>query len=181
MSASSIGQGKDDGVSEAAVGRALARAASEPLDQPEATILLHARGEDLRTLLGLAARTRDEGLEAAGRPGVITYSKKVFIPLTRLCRDRCGYCTFPTVPGRLDSLYLTPDEVRGLARSGAALGCKEALFPLGDRPEARWRQAREWLDAHGYPDTLSYVRAMAILVLEETGLPPPPTPGGMNS
>ncbi len=100
MSASSIGQGEHDGVSEAAVRRALARAAGEPLDQPDATTLLHARGDDLRALLGLAARTRDEGLEAAGRPGVITYSKKVFIPLTRLCRDRCGYCTFATVPGR---------------------------------------------------------------------------------
>ena len=161
--------------------RALARAADgEPLDQSEATILLHARGDDLGALLGLAARTRDAGLEAAGRPGVITYSKKVFIPLTRLCRDRCGYCTFATVPGRLDSLYLSPDEVLEIARQGAALGCKEALFTLGDRPEARWRQAREWLDAHGYDDTLSYVRAMAILVLEETGLLPHLNPGVMN-
>ncbi len=153
----------------------------EPLDQSEATILLHARGDDLRTLLGLAARTRDAGLAAAGRPGVITYSKKVFIPLTRLCRDRCGYCTFATVPGRLDSLYLSPDEVLEIARQGAALGCKEALFTLGDRPEARWRQAREWLDAHGYDDTLSYVRAMAIRVLEETGLLPHLNPGVMSS
>ena len=181
MSASSIGQGEDDGVSEAAIGRALARAASEPLDQSEATVLLRARGDDLRALLGLAAQTRDAGLAAAGRPGVITYSKKVFIPLTRLCRDRCGYCTFATVPGRLDSLYLSPDEVLEIARQGAALGCKEALFTLGDRPEARWRQAREWLDAHGYDDTLSYVRAMAIRVLEETGLLPHLNPGVMNS
>ena len=180
MSASSIGQAENDGVGEAAVGRALARAADEPLDQSEATILLHARGDDLGALLGLAAQTRDAGLEAAGRPGVITYSKKVFIPLTRLCRDRCGYCTFATVPGRLDSLYLSPDEVLEIARQGAALGCKEALFTLGDRPEARWRQAREWLDAHGYDDTLSYVRAMAILVLEETGLLPHLNPGVMN-
>ena len=181
MSASSIGQGDDDGIGEAAVGRALARAASEPLDQSQATILLHARGDALGALLGLAARTRDAGLAAAGRPGVITYSKKVFIPLTRLCRDRCGYCTFATVPGRLDSLYLSPGEVLEIARQGAALGCKEALFTLGDRPEARWRQAREWLDAHGYEDTLSYVRAMAILVLEETGLLPHLNPGVMNS
>ena len=180
MSASSIGQGENDGVSEADVARALAGAAVEPLDQAQATILLHARGDDLRALLSLAARTRDAGLEAAGRPGVITYSKKVFIPLTRLCRDRCGYCTFATVPGRLESLYLSPDEVLEIARQGAALGCKEALFTLGDRPEARWRQAREWLDAHGYDDTLSYVRAMAILVLEETGLLPHLNPGVMN-
>ena len=162
--------------------RALARAAiGEPLSHPEATILLHARGDDLATLLGYAAQTRDAGLAAAGRPGVITYSKKVFIPLTRLCRDRCGYCTFATVPGRLDSLYLSPDQVLEIARQGAALGCKEALFTLGDRPEARWRQAREWLDAHGYEDTLAYVRAMAIRVLEETGLLPHLNPGVMNS
>jgi FO synthase len=160
----------------------LARAGdSEPLGQAEAEILLRARGDDLMTLLRHAARTRDAGLEAAGRPGIITYSKKVFIPLTRLCRDRCGYCTFATVPGRLDSLYLSPDEVLEIAREGAKLGCKEALFTLGDRPEARWKQAREWLDAHGYEDTLSYVRAMAIRVLEETGLLPHLNPGVMTA
>jgi FO synthase len=108
---------------------------------------------------------------------VITYSRKVFIPLTRLCRDRCGYCTFATVPHRVHSAYLEPDEVLEIARQGAALGCKEALFTLGDRPEDRWAQAREWLDARGYDDTLSYVRAMAIRVLEETGLLPHLNPG----
>ena len=160
--------------------RALARARDgKPIDQSEAAVLLHARGEQLTELLRYAARTRDAGLAAAGRPGVITYSRKVFIPLTRLCRDRCGYCTFVTVPGRLapGSEFMTPDEVLDVARQGAALGCKEALFTLGDRPEARWRQAREWLDAHGYDDTLSYVRAMAIRVLEETGLLPHLNPG----
>ena len=178
MSASTIDQGETNGVSEAAMRVALARAGDgEPLDQSEAEILLQARGDDLTVLLGYAARTRDAGLEAAGRPGVITYSKKVFIPLTRLCRDRCGYCTFATVPGRLDSLYLSPDEVLAIAREGAKLGCKEALFTLGDRPEARWKQAREWLDAHGYDDTLSYVRAMAVRVLAETGLLPHLNPG----
>ena len=111
---------------------------------------------------------------------MITYSRKVFIPLTRLCRDRCAYCTFVTVPGRLDSPFLSPDEVLQIARDGAALGCKEALFTLGDRPEARWKQAREWLDAHGYDDTLSYVRAMAIRVLEETGLLPHLNPGVLS-
>jgi FO synthase len=120
---------------------------------------------------------RDSGLAAAGRTGVITYSRKVFIPLTRLCRDRCAYCTFVTVPGKLDSPYLSPDEVIKIASDGAELDCKEALFTLGDRPEARWKQAREWLDAHGYDDTLSYVRAMAIRVLEETGLLPHLNPG----
>jgi FO synthase len=178
MSASSIDQGES---SEAAMRGALARASDgESLDQSEAEILLHARGDDLTTLLSHAARTRDAGLEAAGRPGIITYSRKVFIPLTRLCRDRCGYCTFVTVPGRLDSMYLSPDEVLEIAREGAKLGCKEALFTLGDRPEARWKQAREWLDAHGYDDTLSYVRAMAVRVLEETGLLPHLNPGVMS-
>jgi len=161
--------------------RALARARDgKPLDQIEATVLLHARGDSLATLLGYARRTRDAGLEAAGRPGIITYSKKVFIPLTRLCRDRCGYCTFATVPKNLDSPFLGPDEVLDIARQGAALGCKEALFTLGDRPEDRWSQAREWLDAHGYDDTLSYVRAMAIRVLEETGLLPHLNPGVLS-
>jgi FO synthase len=158
--------------------RALARARDgKALDPGEAGILLQSRGADLEMLLGYAGRTRDAGLAAAGRPGVITYSRKVFIPLTRLCRDRCGYCTFATVPHRLDSPYLEPDEVLAIARQGAALGCKEALFTLGDRPEDRWHQAREWLDARGYDDTLSYVRAMAIRVLEETGLLPHLNPG----
>src|ERR1700748_2568446 len=181
MSASSIDQAENSGVSEAAMRRALARARDgKPLDQTEAEILLHARGDDLTALLGYAARTRDAGLEAAGRPGIITYSKKVFIPLTRLCRDRCGYCTFATVPGRLDSPYLSPDEVLEIARQGAALRCKEALFTLGDRPEDRWSAARDWLDQNGYDDTLSYVRVMAVRVLEETGLLPHLNPGGLS-
>ncbi len=165
----------------AALRRALARARDgKPLDQSEATVLLHARDADLDQLLAHASRTRDAGLAAAGREGVITYSRKVFIPLTRLCRDRCGYCTFATVPHRVPSPYLSPDEVLDIARHGAALGCKEALFTLGDRPEDRWAQAREWLDAHGYDDTLSYVRAMAIRVLEETGLLPHLNPGVLS-
>ncbi|WP_412520405.1 bifunctional FO biosynthesis protein CofGH [Actinomadura madurae] len=161
-----------------ALRRALARARDgKTLDRSEATTLLRARGGQLDELLAYAARTRDAGLDAAGRRGVITYSRKVFIPLTRLCRDRCGYCTFATVPHKLDSPYLSPDEVLEIARRGAEMGCKEALFTLGDRPEDRWKQAREWLDAHGYDDTLSYVRAMAIRVLEETGLLPHLNPG----
>jgi FO synthase len=163
---------------ESAVRRALARARDgKTLDQGEAATLMHARGERLAALLAHAGRVRDAGLAAAQRPGVITYSRKVFIPLTRLCRDRCGYCTFATVPGRLESPFLSPDEVLAVAHQGAALGCKEALFTLGDRPEDRWRQARDWLEASGYGDTLSYVRAMAIKVLEETGLLPHLNPG----
>ena len=168
-------------ITPSAMRRTLARARDgKPLDLDEATILLHARGDDLNRLLEYASRTRDAGLEAASRPTIITYSRKVFIPLTRLCRDRCGYCTFATVPHRLHSLYLEPDEVLNIARQGAELGCKEALFTLGDRPEQRWHQAKEWLDAHGYDDTLSYVRAMAIRVLEETGLLPHLNPGVLS-
>src|SRR5690242_5234152 len=160
------------------VRRALARAArGATLDVAETTVLLQARGDDLRTLMGHAARVRDQGLEAAGRPGVVTYSRKVFIPLTRLCRDRCHYCTFATTPGRVESAFLEPDQVLAIAEQGAAMGCKEALFTLGDQPEDRWPAAREWLDAHGYDTTLAYVRAMAILVLERTGLLPHLNPG----
>ncbi|MEJ5913027.1 bifunctional FO biosynthesis protein CofGH [Pseudokineococcus sp. 1T1Z-3] len=161
--------------------RALARARDgKALDAGEAEVLLHARGEDLAALQAVATRVRDAAMERAGRPGVVTYSRKVFIPLTRLCRDRCHYCTFVTVPHRLPAAYLSPDEVLDIAREGAAQGCREALFTLGDRPEERWPAAREWLDAHGYDDTLSYVRAMAVRVLEETGLLPHLNPGVMS-
>jgi FO synthase len=169
------------GVTDSALRRVLARARDgKPLDRAEAEVALHARGEQLSALLGHAGRVRDAGLVAAGRPHVITYSRKVFIPLTRLCRDRCGYCTFATVPGRLPAPYLSPDEVLDIARRGAELGCKEALFTLGDRPEDRWQQARAWLDERGYDDTLSYVRAMAVRVLEETGLLPHLNPGVLS-
>ncbi|MEU8680661.1 bifunctional FO biosynthesis protein CofGH [Streptomyces sp. NPDC048611] len=168
-----------------AMRRALKRARDGvALDAGEATVLLQARGADLRDLCASAARVRDAGLEAAGRPGVITYSRGVFIPLTRLCRDKCHYCTFVTVPGKLrrdgHGMFLSPDEVLDIARRGAEMGCKEALFTLGDKPEDRWPEAREWLEAHGYDDTLSYVRAMAIRVLEETGLLPHLNPGVLS-
>ena len=167
------------------VRRALARVRrGAALDLDEATALLAARGPDLEALTGAAARVRDAGLEAAGRPGVVTYSPKVFLPLTRLCRDRCHYCTFVTVPGRLaadgQEPYLAPDQVLSIAREGAALGCTEALFTLGDRPEDRWSEARRWLDEAGYDSTLDYLRAMAVLVLEETGLLPHLNPGVLS-
>jgi FO synthase len=175
----------DHGVTPQAMRRALARAArGATLDEAEAAVLLTARGEDLEALCTTAARVRDAGLEAAGRPGVVTYSPKVFIPLTRLCRDRCHYCTFVTTPKRLEAAgeqpYLSPDEVLTLASQGAAMGCKEALFTLGDRPEDRWPAAAQWLDEKGYDSTLDYVRAMAVLVLEETGLLPHLNPGVMS-
>ncbi len=158
--------------------RALARARDgRPLSVDEAQLLLQARGADLDALCAAAARVRDQGLADAGRPGVVTYSRKVFVPLTRLCRDRCHYCTFATVPGRLPGPYLELEEVLDIARRGADLGCKEALFTLGDRPEARWREAREWLDARGYDSTLAYLRACAVAVLEQTGLLPHLNPG----
>ena len=150
------------------------------LDVTEASVLLAARGEQLDELLGAASRVRDAGLADAGRPGVVTYSRKVFVPLTRLCRDRCHYCTFATVPHRLPAAFLERDEVLEIARAGAAAGCKEALFTLGDRPEERWPAAREWLEARGYHSTLEYVRACAIAVLEETGLLPHLNPGVMS-
>ncbi|WP_406000190.1 bifunctional FO biosynthesis protein CofGH [Streptomyces sp. NBC_00829] len=168
-----------------AMRRALRRARDGvALDVAEAAVLLQARGDDLVDLCASAARVRDAGLEAAGRPGVITYSKSVFIPLTRLCRDKCHYCTFATVPGKLrragHGMFMSPDEVLDIARRGAELGCKEALITLGDKPEDRWPEAREWLEAEGYDDTLAYVRAMAIRILEETGLLPHLNPGVMT-
>ncbi|HEX5090667.1 MAG TPA: bifunctional FO biosynthesis protein CofGH [Nocardioides sp.] len=167
------------------VRRALARAErGAALDVDEATALLAATGEQLDALCAIAARVRDAGLVAAGRPGVTTYSPKVFIPVTRLCRDRCHYCTFVETPaqgwraGR--AAYLSPDEILEIARQGAELGCLEALFTLGDRPEERWPEARQWLDERGYDSTLAYVRAMAVQVLEETGLLPHLNPGVMS-
>ncbi|WP_442914135.1 bifunctional FO biosynthesis protein CofGH [Kribbella sp. NBC_00359] len=164
-----------------AMRRALKRADDgKTLDPAEVEVLLGASGDALTTLMATAARVRDQGLADAGRPGIVTYSKKVFIPLTRLCRDRCHYCTFATTPGRVHSPYLSPDEVLEIARQGAALGCKEALFTLGDAPEDRWEAARQWLEEAGYDSTLDYVRAMAIRVLEETGLLPHLNPGVMS-
>jgi FO synthase len=167
--------------SSSAVRRALRRARDgATVDVREAAVLLAARGEWLDELLGIAGRVRDAGLVDAGRPGVVTYSRKVFIPLTRLCRDRCHYCTFATVPHRLPAAFLECDEVLRIARQGAAVGCKEALFTLGDRPERRWPAAREWLATRGYDCTLDYVRACAIAVLEETGLLPHLNPGVLS-
>jgi FO synthase len=167
------------------VRRSLARAErGAALDVAEATALLAARGDDLDRLTAAAARVRDAGLVAAGRPAVVTYSPKVFIPITKLCRDRCHYCTFVESPGELrragHGMYLSPDEILDVAHQGAALGCLEALFTLGDRPEDRWPEARAWLDEQGYDSTLAYVRAMAIRVLEETGLLPHLNPGVMS-
>src|SRR6185503_14063515 len=108
------------------------------------------------------------------------YSRKVFIPLTMLCRDHCHYCTFAKPPAKLDHPFLTPDEVVAIAEAGRKMGCKEALFTLGDRPEERYDVARRWLDERGYTSTLGYLRAVAIRVIEETGLLPHLNPGVMT-
>lgn len=165
--------------------RALARAErGARLDETEAEALLAATGEELTRLTAAAAKVRDAGLIAAGRDGVVTYSPKVFIPITRLCRDRCHYCTFVETPAQAKregrEPFLSPDEILAIAADGAKLGCLEALFTLGDRPEERWPEAREWLESRGYDSTLAYVRAMAIRVLEETGLLPHLNPGVMS-
>ncbi|RDD89749.1 bifunctional FO biosynthesis protein CofGH [Streptomyces parvulus] len=182
---SGTGPADPAGPTENSLRRALKRARDGvALDVSEAAVLLQARGEHLDALTASAARVRDAGLEAAGRPGVITYSKSVFVPLTRLCRDKCHYCTFVTVPGKLrragHGIFMSPDEVLDIARKGAALGCKEALITLGDKPEDRWPEAREWLDAHGYDDTIAYVRAISVRILEETGLLPHLNPGVLS-
>ncbi|HZE17381.1 MAG TPA: 7,8-didemethyl-8-hydroxy-5-deazariboflavin synthase CofG, partial [Mycobacterium sp.] len=176
--------------SSSALRRVLRRARNGvALNTDEAAIAMTARGDDLADLCRSAARVRDAGLESAGRRGPngrlpVSYSRKVFIPVTRLCRDTCHYCTFVAVPGKLRAqgtgMYLEPDEIIDIARRGGELGCKEALFTLGDRPEDRWPDARQWLEERGYDSTLSYVRAMAIRVLEQTGMLPHLNPGVMS-
>jgi len=158
--------------------------ASHPVTPQDAELLFGARDDDLERLLHVASALRDRGLADSGRDGIITYSKKVFIPITFLCQDRCHYCTFVETPGALARMgkpsYMSPDDILEVARAGAAMGCKEALFTLGDRPENRWPSARDWLTEHGYASTLDYIRAMAKLVLEETGLLPHLNPGVMS-
>ena len=176
--------------SESALRRALTRAErGVTLDATEAETLLHARGlrdgEPLDRLLTAAGRVRDAGLASAGRPGVVTYSRKVFIPLTHLCRDRCHYCTFVTTPGQLRAQgkapFLSPDEVLDIARAGRGAGLqggavhprRPARGPLAGGRGVAGRRT-------GYDSTLAYVRAMAIRVLEETGLLPHLNPGVMS-
>src|SRR5207237_7707902 len=116
-------------------------------------------------------------LRAAGHGALVSYSRKVFIPLTQLCRDVCHYCTFTHPPRRGEAVYLDADQVLAIARAGAAAGCHEALFTLGDKPELRYSAAREELAALGCETTLEYLARAAALVLEETGLLPHLNPG----
>lgn len=134
-----------------------------------------AASQPLADLMARAATLRD-----AGHDDRISYSKKVFIPLTRLCRDVCSYCTFATTPGHVPTPYLSPDEVLAIAQAGAAAGCKEALFTLGDKPELRYAAAREALARLGYATTIDYLAAMCALVFEKIGLLPHANPGAMT-
>ena len=143
--------------------------------QPDEALAL-AVCHDLPQLMGAAGRKRDR-LHGTR----VSYSRKVFIPLTHLCRDVCHYCTFAKPPRRGEAVYLTPEQVLDIARAGAEAGCKEALFTLGDKPELRYRAAREALEALGFGTTLDYLKAVAGRVLEETGLLPHLNPGVMTA
>jgi FO synthase len=135
----------------------------------------HLRDLPADALLASARAVRDRSFGTR-----VTYSPKVFIPLTMLCQDRCGYCTFAQPPARLESPYLSPDEVLRIARAGARRGCHEALFTLGERPELRYPVAAQWLAGHGYASTVEYLAAMCRLVLDETGLLPHANAGALS-
>jgi len=143
-----------------------------PISREAALHLIQCADDDLPELLA-AARAAKERF----KPGVITYSRKVFLPLTNLCRDYCGYCTFRRDPGEPGAHTMTPDEVLAVARAGEKLGCTEALFSLGDKPELLFHEMRETLRHLGYKSTLHYLEAMCELVLRETSLLPHPNPG----
>lgn len=148
--------------------------ATERLSHEEARAL--ADCSDLAALMAAASDVRD-----AGFGDIVSYSRKVFIPLTQLCRDSCHYCTFAKAPRNLEKAFLAPDEVLAIAEAGRRAGCKEALFTLGDKPEQRYRQAREELESLGYATTLDYLAAMAELVFTKTGLLPHLNPGVMEA
>jgi FO synthase len=147
-----------------------------PLDPGTAVTLLRCDDDLLPDLLAAA-----RALKEKYHPGVISYSRKVFLPLTNLCRDYCGYCTFRRDPGEPGAHTMTPDEVLSLAREGEKLGCTEALFSLGDRPEALFPEMRETLRRLGYRSTLHYLEAMCDLVLRETKLLPHANPGLLSA
>lgn len=145
------------------------------VSRAEASRLIRASDSELVELFESAGRVR------GGRTGrTITYSRKVFIPLTNLCRDQCAYCTFARLPGDPKAHTMTPEEVLAVARAGRTAGCKEALFSLGDKPERRYPEYREWLDRRGLRSTIDYLRTMSQLVFEETGLLPHANPGVLS-
>ena len=147
-----------------------------PISRDLAVRLIRCSDEDLPVLL-TAARSAKESFKA----GVITYSRKVFLPLTNLCRDYCGYCTFRRDPGEPGAHTMTPEEVLSVARAGEKLGCTEALFSLGDKPELLFPEMRDTLRGLGYKSTLHYLEAMCELVLRETALLPHPNPGLLSA
>ena len=151
-------------------------AAAASLSRQEACALIQCEDAELPELLQ-AARAAKERL----KPGIVTYSRKVFIPLTNLCRDYCGYCTFRRDPGGAGAHTMTPEEVLAVARRGEKMGCTEALFSLGDKPELLFPEMRETLRGLGYKSTLQYLEAMCELVLRETTLLPHPNPGLMSA
>jgi 7,8-didemethyl-8-hydroxy-5-deazariboflavin synthase CofG subunit len=155
---------------------ALQPALQGPITRQAACRWIRANQEELPQLLAAARDTRDRF-----KPGVITYSRKVFIPLTNLCRDYCGYCTFRRDPGQLGAHTMSPDEVLAVALAGEKLGCTEALFSLGDKPELIFPDMRATLRKLGFRSTLHYLEAMCELVLRETGLLPHPNPGLMSA
>jgi len=146
-----------------------------PLQGEEAYRLAQSAPDELAPLCRAASIIRDRG---RGRD--VTFSPKVFIPLTRLCRDFCGYCTFRQAPSEAERLYMGPEEVLAVAKAGERLGCTEALFTLGERPEQRYPEAKEWLQQHGYRTTLEYLHDASQLVLQETSLLPHGNPGTMS-
>jgi FO synthase len=154
----------------------LANAGAEPISRDTACRLLGADDEMLPSLLSAAQTAR-----ARFKPAVITYSRKVFLPLTNLCRDYCGYCTFRRDPGEPGAHTMTPDEVMEVVRAGERLGCTEALFSLGDKPELLFPEMRDTLRRLGYKSTLHYLEAMCEKVLRESSLLPHPNPGLMSA
>jgi len=154
----------------------LADAGTEPISREAACRLLRANDEELPSLLAAAQRAR-----AKFKPGVITYSRKVFLPLTNLCRDYCGYCTFRRDPADVGAHTMTPDEVMEVVRGSESMGCTEALFSLGDMPEALFPEMRDTLRRLGYKSTLHYLEAMCEKVLRESSLLPHPNPGVMSA
>src|ERR1700689_3659033 len=155
---------------------ALENAAAEPISREAACLLLRADNADLPALLSAAQAVR-----AKFKAPVITYSRKEFLPLTNLCRNYCGYCTFRRDPGDPGAHTMTPDEVMEVVRAGEKLGCTEALFSLGDKPELLFPEMRETLRHLGYKSTLHYLEAMCELVLSETNLLPHPNPGLLSA
>ncbi|MBL6932307.1 MAG: 7,8-didemethyl-8-hydroxy-5-deazariboflavin synthase CofG, partial [Rhodospirillales bacterium] len=149
---------------------------NERLSRIDALELAEIPDDELAPLLKRAAALRD-----SVHGDIVSYSRKVFIPLTRLCRDMCHYCTFAKTPKNVQRAFMTADEVLAVARAGQAAGCKEALFTLGDKPELRYSKAREELKELGFETTLQYVADMARMVFEETGLLPHINPGVMTS